>query len=246
MEVSVSKEREPASGAPQGARRATGGAPEERRDGRGRWSAKRKAAAILRLLRGEDLETLSRELGVTAATLSGWRDQFLDGGEANLRAREADVENEETQRLKSLVADLSMSNELLREKSTAWRPHALWPGGGRSHEPRRFALRGKTLRRGARNAGMGDGAFELLLSAPHRRATPASAAAARTEDGVQRRDIDRKDPRGPGGLAVLWRGPSQSVGAAALSGGAHVEGTRAAADARSAGARAGAHAEGRE
>ena|SRR5205807_7430296 len=92
------------------------GAPEERRDGRGRWSAKRKAAAILRLLRGEDLETLSRELGVTAATLSGWRDQFLDGGEANLRAREADVENEETQRLKSLVADLSMSNELLREK----------------------------------------------------------------------------------------------------------------------------------
>src|SRR3989449_10772401 len=104
MEVSVSKEREPASGAPQGARRATGGAPEERRDGRGRWSAKRKAAAILRLLRGEDLETLSRELGVTAATLSGWRDQFLAGGEANLRARETDVENEKTQRLKGLVA----------------------------------------------------------------------------------------------------------------------------------------------
>src|SRR3989475_6540254 len=68
-----------------------------------------------------------------------------------------------------------------------------------------FALRRKTLRRGARNAGMGDGAFELLLSAPHRRATRASAAAARTEDGVQRRDIDRKDPRGPGGLAVLDR-----------------------------------------
>lgn len=68
----MSKEREPASGAPEGARRATGGAPEERRDGRGRWSAKRKFAAVLRLLRGEDLETLSRELGVTAAMLSGW------------------------------------------------------------------------------------------------------------------------------------------------------------------------------
>src|SRR5256712_4961383 len=116
MEVSVSKERDPASDARQGARGAPGGAPEEQRDGRGGWSAKRKAAAILRLLRGEDLEPLSRDLGVTAATLSGWRDQFLDGGEANLRAREADVENEETQRLKSLVADLSMSNELLREK----------------------------------------------------------------------------------------------------------------------------------
>jgi len=116
MEVSVSKERELASGAPEGARRATGGTPEERRDGRGRWSAKRKTAAILRLLRGEDIETLWRELGATAATLSGWRDQFLAGGEANLKARETDVESEETQRLKSLVVDLSMSNELLREK----------------------------------------------------------------------------------------------------------------------------------
>src|SRR2546427_9921569 len=91
MEVSVSKEREPASGAPQGARRATGGAPEEQRDGRGRWSAKRKAAAILRLLRGEDLETLSRELGVTAATLSGWRDTVLDGGGGKLGGLEGGV-----------------------------------------------------------------------------------------------------------------------------------------------------------
>jgi transposase len=112
----MSKEKEPASGALEGARRATGGAPEERRDGRGRWSAKRKYAAVLRVLRGEDLETLSRELGVTAAALSGWRDQFLEGGAANLKAREVDVDNEEMQRLKSLVADLSMSNELLREK----------------------------------------------------------------------------------------------------------------------------------
>jgi hypothetical protein len=44
----MSKERESASGAAEGARRATGGAPEERRDGRGRWSAKRKYAAVLR------------------------------------------------------------------------------------------------------------------------------------------------------------------------------------------------------
>ena len=112
----MSREREPAAGAPEGARRATGGAAAERRDGRGRWSAQRKTAVVLRLLRGEDIETLSRELGVTAATLSGWREQSLAGMEANLKAREADVENAETQRLKSLVADLSMSNELLREK----------------------------------------------------------------------------------------------------------------------------------
>ncbi len=112
----MSKEREPVSGAPEGARRATGGAPEEWRDGRGRWSAKRKMAAVLRLLRGEDLEALSRELGVTAATLSRWREQSLAGMEAHLKARDSEPQNQETQRLKSLVADLSMSNELLREK----------------------------------------------------------------------------------------------------------------------------------
>src|ERR1051325_6698321 len=45
----------------------------------GRMSRQRKSAAVLRLLRGEDLETVSRELGVTAATVSGWRDAFLAG-----------------------------------------------------------------------------------------------------------------------------------------------------------------------
>jgi hypothetical protein len=34
----------------------------------GRMSRQRKAAAVLRLLRGEDLEMVSRSLGVTAAT----------------------------------------------------------------------------------------------------------------------------------------------------------------------------------
>jgi transposase-like protein len=43
---------------------------------RGRFSARRKTQAVLRLLQGEDLDTLSRELGVSAATLSGWRDAF--------------------------------------------------------------------------------------------------------------------------------------------------------------------------
>src|SRR5438270_12142276 len=44
----------------------------------GRMSRQRKSAAVLRLLRGEDLETVSRELGITAATLTNWHDAFLD------------------------------------------------------------------------------------------------------------------------------------------------------------------------
>jgi len=55
----------------------------------GRMSRQRKSAAVLRLLRGEDLETVSRELGVTAPTLTGWHDAFLAGGEADLTSRVA-------------------------------------------------------------------------------------------------------------------------------------------------------------
>ena len=60
------------------------------RRGRRRMSAKRKQGAVLRLLRGEDLELVSRDLGVTAAELSAWRDAFLAAGEAALKARPAD------------------------------------------------------------------------------------------------------------------------------------------------------------
>ena len=81
--------------------------------GRGRFSASRKTDAVLRLLRGEDLETLSRELGVTAATLSSWRDAFLDGGTAALKSRPADDRDELIARLQAKVGQLTMDNELL-------------------------------------------------------------------------------------------------------------------------------------
>jgi len=83
---------------------------------RGRFSAKRKTESVLRLLRGEDLDTLSRELGVIAATLSGWRDAFLDGGTAAMKSRPADDRDEEVARLRSKVGQLTMDNELLGQK----------------------------------------------------------------------------------------------------------------------------------
>ena len=83
---------------------------------RRRMSARRKQDAVLRLLRGEDLELLSRELGVTAAELSGWRAAFLAGGEASLKSRPADAREAEIGRLKEKVGDLTMANELLAAK----------------------------------------------------------------------------------------------------------------------------------
>jgi hypothetical protein len=83
---------------------------------RRRMLAGRKQEAVLRLLRGEDLELVSRELGVTAAELSGWRDTFLAGGEAALKTRPADARDGEIGRLKEKVGDLTMANELLGAK----------------------------------------------------------------------------------------------------------------------------------
>ena len=82
----------------------------------GRMSRQRKMAAVLRLLRGEDLELVSRSLGVTAATLSGWRDEFLAGGEAALATKPTDATALEAERLKAKVGELVLERELLTEK----------------------------------------------------------------------------------------------------------------------------------
>jgi transposase-like protein len=84
--------------------------------GRRRMSARRKQSAVLRLLRGEDLELVSRALGVTAAELSAWRDAFLAAGEAVLKTRPADGRDVEISRLKAKVGELTMANELLDAK----------------------------------------------------------------------------------------------------------------------------------
>ena len=91
---------------------------------RGRFSSQRQTAAVLRLLRGEDLELVSRELGVTAATLSGWRDDFLSGGQAALKSRPTDDRDDEIARLRAKVGELTMDNELLLQRCRAERPFA--------------------------------------------------------------------------------------------------------------------------
>src|SRR5689334_16496955 len=82
----------------------------------GRMSRQRKRDAVLRLLRGEDLETISRLLGVTAATLTSWRDAFLAAGEAALAARPTDGETLESERLKARLGDMLLKHELLEQK----------------------------------------------------------------------------------------------------------------------------------
>ena len=85
----------------------------------GRMSRQRKREAVLRLLRGEDLELVSRSLGVTAATLSGWRDAFLAAGEASLATRRTDGEALESARLKARLGEMLLERELLEAKIAA-------------------------------------------------------------------------------------------------------------------------------
>ena len=70
------------AGATEGGRRPTGVAPADGVTTGGlapgqRWSVARKRDVVLRLLRGESVEGLSRELGVEIYRLEKWRDKGL-------------------------------------------------------------------------------------------------------------------------------------------------------------------------
>lgn len=86
-----------------------------------RFSAQKKAEVVRRLIAGEDLDALARELSVTAAALAGWRDKFVAAGEASLKTRPRDDKDDEIQRLKAMIGDFAMRNELLREQNRAIR-----------------------------------------------------------------------------------------------------------------------------
>ena len=81
-----------------------------------RWSVARKREVVLRLLRGESVELLSRELGVPIFKLEGWRqkaDAALDGA---LKEREADTASLELDAAMKRIGELSMEVDLLRAR----------------------------------------------------------------------------------------------------------------------------------
>ena len=107
-------------GAPACARNADAGAPSGGGAGpERRFSAQRKLTAVTRLLRGEPLETLTRELNVTAVRLSEWRDRALAGAEAAMKERERDARDAELLRLRAKLGEVTMANELLERKIAA-------------------------------------------------------------------------------------------------------------------------------
>jgi transposase-like protein len=78
-----------------------------------RLSAQRKQEAVLRLLRGEDLELVSREIGATAADVSAWRETFLEAGGASLKRRPENDRDREIKAMREKIGEMTMANELL-------------------------------------------------------------------------------------------------------------------------------------
>ncbi len=74
----------------------------------GRFSAGRKRELVMRLLRGEDLESVSRA--------AHWRAQFLAAGQAGLKSRAQDARDDDHRRLQAKIGELLMETELLYAK----------------------------------------------------------------------------------------------------------------------------------
>jgi len=103
-----------APGVQEGARSASGSTP-----GAGvevkRWSASRKKEVVLRLLRGESVDALSRELGVEIYRLEQWREQALSALDAGLRERGGDPLARQLDAANRRIGELVMQVEILKK-----------------------------------------------------------------------------------------------------------------------------------
>ena len=81
-----------------------------------RWNAQRKASVVLRLLRSEPIDEVSRDIGVPVSRLEEWRDQALQSMTDGLKARINDPLEAELSRAKKQLGELTMENVLLRER----------------------------------------------------------------------------------------------------------------------------------
>lgn len=110
-----------ALGALEGARSATGSASSAAAEVK-RWSAGRKKQVVLRLLRGESVDALSRELAVPIFRLEEWRDRALAGMDVGLKERENDPVEKQLDDANRRIGELVMENEILRKERQAKRP----------------------------------------------------------------------------------------------------------------------------
>ena len=104
-----------------------------------RWTVARKREVVLRLLRDEPVQLLSRQLGVEIFRLEQWREKAIGGIDASLKQRKGDPVQAELDSAMKRIGELTMQVELLEAKTET---SALWGGGGRGDECRHLARHG--------------------------------------------------------------------------------------------------------
>ena len=91
----------------------------EQDDSQKRWTAKRRAALVVEILRGDlSVVEAARRHGLTVAEVEAWRERFLTGAENALRSRPLDAEaqkEQELKRLKQKVGELVMELDVVKE-----------------------------------------------------------------------------------------------------------------------------------
>ncbi len=84
-----------------------------------RWTAKRRSALVLEILRGDlSIAEAARRHGLTVAEVEEWRERFLAGAENALRSRPLDDEaqkDREIKRLKQKVGELVIDLDIINE-----------------------------------------------------------------------------------------------------------------------------------
>jgi len=110
-----------APGSLEGARSATGSEPGAAAEVK-RWSAGRKKEVVLRLLRGEPVDAISREVSVPIYKLEQWRDRALAGIDAGLKERENDPLERQLDEANRRLGELVMEVEILQKERRVKRP----------------------------------------------------------------------------------------------------------------------------
>ena len=84
-----------------------------------RWTAKRRVALVLELLRGDiSVAEAGRKHGLTVAEIEQWKERLLSGAEHALRSKPLDEEaqqDQEIKRLKQNVGALVMDLDIMTE-----------------------------------------------------------------------------------------------------------------------------------
>ena len=177
-----------------------------------RWTVARKREVVLRLLRDEPVQLLSRQLGVEIFRLEQWREKAIGGIDASLKQRKGDPVQAELDSAMKRIGELTMQVELLEAKTETFGPlgrrevaamsAATSPGTGLAYG----------LRRVCAAWGMARSSFYAMTSGQHAE-QPAGKAS-----GTEARDLGPGAAGGdrsrPGGIALGGRGLPQGLGSA--------------------------------